>query len=88
MKIRNVWFDFTSILLALFMLGCAAEAVGDYFRSKENTILSIVLGATLYLLLSLFFFRMSLVLGKFQEIAKQRKRIFDNDDADIGRDKS
>jgi hypothetical protein len=43
MKIRNVWFDFTSIVLALFTLGCTAIAVADFFRGKHDNLLAFVL---------------------------------------------
>jgi uncharacterized membrane protein len=83
MKLKNTWFDFTSIVLFLFMLGCAYIPIADYIRGKDHNLLSVVLGSIFFLLLALFFFRMSLVLGKFQESAKQGKKLFDKDTTDI-----
>jgi hypothetical protein len=73
MKLKNIWFDFTSIFCFLLMLSFAVIVTIDYFRGKGGDLLAIVLLVAIFLLLALTYFRMSLQLGKYQEKARQRK---------------
>jgi hypothetical protein len=59
------------------MLSCAFFSITDYFRGKDNNLMAVVLATAFFLLLALFFFRMSLQIGKYQERARQSKSLID-----------
>jgi hypothetical protein len=74
MKLRNIWFDFTSILCFLLMLSFAVIVTINYFCGKGGDLVPVLLIVATFLLLALTYFRMSLQIGKYQEKARLRKQ--------------
>jgi len=74
MKIFTTWFDLPSFLIALWMLGAAL--VGNFVGPEkpfEGLAYKLPVDA-FFLLLSMLFFRLSLVEGRRQKERRERRR--------------
>lgn len=74
MKFRNTWFDLTTFLGSVLMLGWAAVKVRDYFRGIGQSLSETIFTVTVFLLIAVLFLKMSLFLGSFQERVRQYRR--------------
>jgi hypothetical protein len=77
MKLKNLWFDFTSFLCFLFMLGCAFVSIREYLRGEGGNTPAVLSIIAFFLVFAFVYFRMSLLLGKLQKKQHERKPIPD-----------
>lgn len=86
MRMRNIWFDGLSVLVAVLMAGCVVFSIVDYMREKDAGLASLVgtaLVVGLFLLLAVFYFWMSLRVGDIQRRVREMRKKGDGHRSDL-----
>lgn len=76
MRMRNIWFDGLSFLVAVLMVGYIVFSIMDYMRIDDADIIGTVIACVIFLLFAIFYFLMSLRVGDMQR--RRRKLLRSN----------
>ena len=74
MRMRNIWFDGPSFLIALLMGGYVVFSIVDYLRNGNATFAGRALVIGLFLIFAIIYFWMSLKVGDTQRRAREARR--------------
>ena len=67
MRVRNVWFDLWSFILAVSIAGGAVASVVEYNPDRHGSFGRVAIDAGIAVLVAVLFFGMSLRLGNYQK---------------------
>jgi hypothetical protein len=70
MRMRNIWFDGPSFLIALLMGGYVVFSIVDYLRNGNSSLVGTTLAISLFLLFAMVYSWMSLKIGDIQRRAQ------------------
>ena len=73
MRVTNFWFEPLTFFGAVFMLMSAVGSVADFVYSKDRNLLVTVIAAGIFLLLAVFFLRMSRQIGECQRKSRESR---------------
>jgi hypothetical protein len=74
LRVRNIWFDGLSFLVAMLMVGCAVSSLVMHTRDKNASFIGTGIAAGTFLLLAIIYFWMSLRAGGIQRRARETRR--------------
>ena len=74
LRVRNIWLDGLSFLVAMLMVGCAVSFVVMHTRDKNASFIGTGIAAGTFLLLAVIYFWMSLRAGGIQRRARETRR--------------
>ena len=74
MRLRNIWFDALSFLVAAMMAGYAVFSVVDYWHDDNASFFSTALTVGLFLFAAIVYFWISFRVGDVHRRARSRRR--------------
>jgi hypothetical protein len=72
-RMRNIWFDCLSFLVAVLMFGYAVFSLVEYLRSKDGSFFGAALTIGMFLLFSALYVWLSLRVGEVQRRVREKQ---------------